>query len=64
MFSFLLMIVLFFIWLWAVIDILKSDFKDGATKLVWLLVVFFLPFLGFLLYVFIGRNQKVREEEI
>jgi len=64
MFSFLLMIVLFFIWLWAVIDILKSDFKDGATKLVWLLVVFFLRFLGFLLYVFIGRNQKVREEEI
>jgi len=59
-----LMIVLigggFFIaWVWALIDILKSDFKDGTNKIVWLLVVFFLYILGVLLYYFIGRKQKV-----
>ncbi len=48
----------FIFWGWALIDILKSDFKDSINKLIWLLVVFFLYVLGALLYVFIGRNQK------
>ena len=47
------------IWIWALVDILKSDFKDGTNKIVWLLVVFFLYILGALLYYFIGRKQKV-----
>lgn len=56
--SMAIMIGLFIFWGWALIDILKSDFKDGINKLIWLLVVFFLYVLGALLYVFIGRNQK------
>ena len=56
----LIYILLFIIWAWTLIDILKSDFKDGFVKLIWLLVVFFLPFIGFILYIFIGRKQKVR----
>ena len=46
------------IWLWALIDILKSDFKDSINKIIWLLVVFFLSFMGVILYYFIGRKQK------
>lgn len=46
------------IWLWALIDILKSDFKDSVNKLIWLAVVFFLNILGVILYYFIGRGQK------
>lgn len=53
-----LMIGSFIFWAWALIDILKSDFKDSINKLIWLLVVFFLYALGALLYVIIGRNQK------
>ncbi|MEA2047368.1 MAG: PLD nuclease N-terminal domain-containing protein [Campylobacterota bacterium] len=53
-----LMFGLFIFWGWALIDILKSDFKDGINKLIWLLVVFFFYGLGALLYLFIGRNQK------
>lgn len=53
-----LMFGLFIFWGWALIDILKSDFKDGINKLIWLLVVFFFYALGALLYVFIGKNQK------
>jgi len=49
----------FIFWLWALIDILKSDFRDSSNKIVWLLVVFFLYGLGALLYYFIGRKQKV-----
>ncbi len=56
--SMVLMIGSFIFWGWALIDILKSDFKDSINKLIWLLVVFFLYALGALLYVIIGRNQK------
>ena len=52
------MIGSFIFWAWALIDILKSDFKDSINKLIWLLVVFFLYALGALLYIIIGRNQK------
>lgn len=47
------------LWLWAIIDILKADFKDSIMKIVWLLLVVFLPLLGFILYVIIGRATKL-----
>jgi hypothetical protein len=56
----LILIVLFGIfWLWALIDILKSDFK-GSNKIVWLLLVIFIPLLGFILYFLIGKKQKIQ----
>lgn len=58
MLSMVLMFGSFIFWAWALIDILKSDFKDSINKLIWLLVVFFLYVLGALLYIIIGRNQK------
>lgn len=57
---FLLFIVigLFAVWIWAMIDIITSKFKEDIMQIVWLLVVFFLPFLGVLLYLLIGRTMK------
>jgi membrane protein DedA with SNARE-associated domain len=54
----LLGFVVLVLWIWALIDILKSDFKDNINKIIWLLVVLLLNFLGVLLYYFIGRGQK------
>jgi len=59
-----ILVLLFFVggfifWLWAFVDILKSQFKGGSDKIVWLLVVLFIPFVGVILYFLIGRNQKV-----
>ena len=45
-------------WIWTLIDILKSNF-NGNGKIVWLLVVFFLSLLGSILYIAIGRKQKI-----
>ena len=54
-----LLFVLFVpIWLIALVDILRNDFK-GNDKLIWILVVIFVPFLGPLCYFFIGRKQKI-----
>ncbi|MFY9141726.1 SHOCT domain-containing protein [Sulfuricurvum sp.] len=57
---FLLFIVvgLFLIWIWAMADIITSKFKEDLMQVIWLLVVFFLPFIGVLLYLLIGRSMK------
>ncbi len=41
----------------ALIDIVRNDF-DGNNKLLWVLIVIFLPFLGSVLYFLIGRDQR------
>lgn len=56
--AFLIGIIVFILWVWAIIDIVKSKFP-GNNQIVWLLVVILLPALGTLLYVFIGRDQRV-----
>ncbi len=44
----------------ALISILKNDFKDSTTKLMWVLIVIFLGLLGAILYFTIGRNQTIK----
>jgi hypothetical protein len=61
---FLLLILLFlaspavFI-VWALIEVLKSNFQNDTNKLIWVLVILFVPVLGGLLYFIIGRKQRV-----
>jgi len=54
----IIFVAVFVLWLWAMIDILKNEFT-GSNKLIWLLVVMLLPFIGMVLYWFIGREQKI-----
>ena len=42
----------------ALIDILKSEF-NWNDKIVWILVVFFFNLIGVILYITIGRKQKL-----
>jgi hypothetical protein len=41
------------------IDILRSEFKDSTTKLLWAMVVIFVPYIGSIIYLAIGRSSKV-----
>lgn len=43
----------------ALVDVLRNEFTD-SNKLIWVLLIIFLPFLGALLYLLIGSNQKIR----
>ncbi len=58
-------LVLFFIigifalWFFALVDALKSNFSDSTTKLIWVLLIIFVPALGATLYLIIGRGQKI-----
>ncbi len=42
----------------ALVDLLKSEFK-GSDKIVWLLVVILLPIVGSVCYLLIGSKQKL-----
>ncbi len=62
LFMILVIFIPFVIWLICLIDILRNEFT-GNNKVIWFLVVFFLPVLGSILYFFIGTDQKVKPED-
>jgi hypothetical protein len=51
-------------WIWCIIDIIRGQFKSDTDKIVWLVLVLALPFLGTILYIGLGRqNRQDRFEE-
>ena len=46
------------LWIFAIIDVLKSNFKDSTNKIIWVLIVLLLPVLGSILYFIFGGQQK------
>jgi len=40
----------------ALLSLLKTTFKDSTTKLIWLIVILFVPLLGSIFYFIIGRS--------
>jgi len=54
-----LIIVMGLIHIGAIVDIMNNSFRGMNTKWVWCAIVVFIPFLGPLLYVWIGREQRI-----
>ena len=48
------------IWLAALIDIIRSRFKNDTDRLLWIVVVTLAPFIGVLLYWILGKRYKIR----
>jgi len=44
--------------LWALFDLLRSNFEDNIIKLIWTIVILFAPVIGSMLYFSIGVKQK------
>lgn len=45
-------------WVFCIIDVLRNSF-NGNDKLIWILVLLFVPFLGPFLYLLIGRKKRL-----
>lgn len=58
---FIISIATFILQIIALIDILKSNLP-GNDKIVWVLVVLFLPLIGSILYFIIGKKKKIQQE--
>jgi len=52
-------LLLFLLPVIALVDIIRSDF-NGNDKIIFTLIVLFLPFLGSIIYFLIGTNRKIR----
>ena len=46
------------IWVYALADVIRNDFLQISTKIVWIINLFVFPPLGTILYFLIGRNQR------
>jgi hypothetical protein len=51
-------VLVFFVWIGALVDVIKSRFA-GNKKIIWIIVVIFLPVIGAILYLSIGKKQKI-----
>ena len=52
-----LSLALFAFWLWMLIHAITNKGLRDVEKIVWVIVIIFLPFLGSLIYFFIGRPK-------
>jgi len=44
----------------ALVDVLRNNFKDN-DKIIWILLIIFLPILGAVLYFLIGRGKRLKK---
>ncbi|WP_373314899.1 PLD nuclease N-terminal domain-containing protein [Gillisia lutea] len=49
-FIILLSLLTIILWIWALIDIYKSNFKNEILKIIWFVIVIFFPILGPIIY--------------
>lgn len=50
-------------WIYAIVDVVRSEFSVPTNKVVWIMVLMFMPFLGVIFYFIFGRNQREVVEE-
>jgi hypothetical protein len=46
------------LWIWAIIDLLRADFKDSNMKIIWAVVLIFANPIGPFVYFMISKEQK------
>ncbi len=44
------------LWVWALIDLVKSHFKNPTYKILWLLAILFFPVVGSILYFMLKKE--------
>lgn len=63
MILFTLAIGTFGFWIYALVEIISDKYKNDTDKILWFLLVFFLPFVGTIVYYSIGRNKVSMPQE-
>lgn len=46
------------LWIWCIIDIIRSEFRRDNDRILWLLLVLLVPVIGTILYIIMGRDLK------
>lgn len=48
----------FVLWVYCLVDVIRSDFKDSTMKLIWVIVLLFAHGLGPIAYLIFGKGSK------
>jgi len=49
-------------WLWMLVDCAMNEGDEGNTRLIWVLIIIFVHFIGAVLYFFFQRRRRLRGE--
>jgi hypothetical protein len=55
-----LMILASIFWLWVLIDCVTKEPSEGNDKIVWTILIIFVPWIGAILYYFVRRPERVK----
>jgi len=47
-------------WVWMLIDCATDKTLEGTDKIVWILILIFLPVLGSIIYFFVHRSKRAK----
>ena len=47
-------------WIWMIVDCATNEPSGNSDKIVWLLVIIFLHFVGSLIYFLVRRPERIR----
>ncbi len=56
----LVMILLFAFWIWMIVDCAKRDFKNSNEKIVWIVAVALMGWIGALVYYIVIKSLNSR----
>jgi len=45
-------------WVFALYDIIRSDFKESHMKMIWAILIIYVPIMGTFLYLSMNRRSK------
>ncbi len=48
-------------WIWAIVDCAVNEPSGGNDKIIWLLVIIFVHFVGALIYYIVRRPERIRQ---
>lgn len=53
-------LLVFLFWIWMIIDCVQRGFRNQGEKIIWIVVIALLGWLGALLYLIIVKNMNPR----
>lgn len=51
-------VVYFAVWVYCLVDIIRSNFKDPNMKMIWIVIIVFAQFFGPIIYLAMGKSTK------
>jgi hypothetical protein len=59
LFLLLFMMLPCIVWIWALVEVVRSDFRRDSDKILWIIIIVFGSLLGVIIYFLFGRNRRI-----